>query len=174
MRRDPRSGAGDGAGRSGQPGGVPRVVSPPPPMAPLGPGGGGRRGRARRGRAVRLHPLHRGPGAGGAGSARVAAAVPLPGTWAVAAGSRAGYRVNEVLLGQQNVAVGRTSSVTGHLAIRRTTVTAGTFTLTRGISLAPVPATGKVRAYRATVSLTLHGHTRQVLFGLKAERTTAQ
>ena len=145
--------------------------------------------------------------ASGAGSGKAAAAVPLPGTWAVAAGSRAGYRVNEVLLGQQNVAVGRTSSVTGHLAIRRTTVTAGTFTvkmatirsdrsqrdaqfdgrimdvatyptgtftLTRGISLAPVPATGKVKAYRATGNLTLHGHTRQVSFGLKAERTTAQ
>ena len=109
-----------------------------------------------------------------------------------------------MLAGQKNVAVGRTSSVTGRLSIRHTTVTAGaftvamatihsdqsqrdaqfdgrimdvatypagTFTLTRGISLAPVSATGKIRAYRATGNLTLHGHSRQVTFGLSADRT---
>jgi polyisoprenoid-binding protein YceI len=145
--------------------------------------------------------------ASGAGSGQAAAATPLPGTWTVAGGSRAGYRVNEVLLGQDNVAVGRTNSVAGQLTIRRTTVTAGTFTvkmdtirsdrsrrdaqfdgrimdvatyptgtftLTRGITLAPVPASGKVRTYHATGKLTLHGHTRQVTFGLKAERTATQ
>ncbi|HEX7267300.1 MAG TPA: YceI family protein, partial [Streptosporangiaceae bacterium] len=145
--------------------------------------------------------------ASGAGSGQAAAATPLPGTWTVAAGSRAGYRVNEVLLGQDNVAVGRTNSVAGHLTIRRSTVTAGTFTvkmdtirsdrsrrdaqfdgrimdvatyptgtftLTRSIALAPVPASGKVRTYRATGNLTLHGHTRQVTFGLTAERTATQ
>jgi len=144
--------------------------------------------------------------ASGAGSGQAAAAT-LPGTWTVAAGSRAGYRVNEVLLGQDNVAVGRTNSVAGHLTIRRSTVTAGTFTvkmdtirsdrsrrdaqfdgrimdvatyptgtftLTRSIALAPVPASGKVRTYRATGNLTLHGHTRQVTFGLTAERTATQ
>ena len=67
--------------------------------------------------------------ASGAGSGQAAAATPLPGTWTVAGGSRAGYRVNEVLLGQDNIAVGRTNSVAGHLTIRRTTVTAGTFTV---------------------------------------------
>jgi polyisoprenoid-binding protein YceI len=145
--------------------------------------------------------------ASGAGSGQAAAATPLPGTWTVAGGSRAGYRVNEVLLGQDNVAVGRTNSVAGQLTIRRTTVTAGTFTvkmdtirsdrsrrdaqfdgrimdvatyptgtftLTRGITLAPVPASGKVRTYHATWKLTLHGHTRQVTFDLKAERTATQ
>jgi polyisoprenoid-binding protein YceI len=50
----------------------------------------------------------------------------------------------------------------------------GTFTLTRSITLAPVPASGKVRTYHATGNLTLHGHTRQVTFGLKAERTATQ
>ena len=142
--------------------------------------------------------------ASGAGSGQAAAATPLPGTWTVAAGSRAGYRVNEVLLGQDNVAVGRTNSVAGHLSIRRSTVTAGTFTvkmdtirsdrsrrdaqfdgrimdvatyptgtftLTRSIALAPVPASGKVRTYRATGNLTLHGQSRQVTFPLRAERT---
>ena len=54
------------------------------------------------------------------------------------------------------------------------TYPAGTFTLTRAISLAPVPATGKIRTYHATGNLTLHGHTRQVTFGLSAERTATQ
>ncbi|HEY7360466.1 MAG TPA: YceI family protein, partial [Streptosporangiaceae bacterium] len=129
------------------------------------------------------------------GSGQDTADAPLAGTWTVAPGTRAGYRVNEVLLGQNNVAVGRTSSVAGHLTIRQTTVTAGTFTvqmatihsdksrrdmqfdgrildvatyptgtftLTRSIGLAPVPATGKVVTYHATGNLTLHGRTRQV------------
>ena len=115
--------------------------------------------------------------------------------------------MNEVLAGQDNVAVGRTSSVAGHLTIARSTVTAGTFTvrmatirsdqsqrdaqfdgrimdvatyptgtftLTRSISLAPVPATGKVRAYQATGNLTLHGHRRPVTFTLSAERTATR
>jgi len=142
--------------------------------------------------------------ANGSGGSGQPAGTPLAGTWAVATGSRAGYRVNEVLAGQNNVAVGRTSSVAGHLTIANTTVTAGafsvkmatihsdqsqrdaqfdgrimdvatyptgTFTLTRPISLAPVPATGVIKTYKATGKLTLHGHTRQVTFGLKAERT---
>ena len=50
------------------------------------------------------------------------------------------------------------------------TYPAGTFTLTRPISLAPVPAAGVVRTYSVTGKLTLHGHTRQVTFALKAER----
>ena len=144
---------------------------------------------------------------GGTASGQAATGTPLPGTWTVATGSRAGYRVNEVLAGQNNVAVGRTSSVAGHLTIRQTTVTAaaftvqmstihsdqsqrdnqfdgrimdvatypaGTFTLTRSISLAPVPATGQVRTYHATGNLTLHGHTRQVTFSLSAQRTATQ
>ena len=147
------------------------------------------------------------PGAASGGTGSGTADTPLAGTWAVAAGSRAGYRVNEVLAGQNNVAVGRTSAVAGHLTIRNTTVTAGaftvkmatihsdqserdvqfdgrimdvatyptgTFTLTRSISLAPVPATGQVKTYRATGNLTLHGHTRPVTFTLSAERTATQ
>ncbi len=143
---------------------------------------------------------------GGTGSSP-AADTPLAGTWTVATGSRAGYRVNEVLAGQNNVAVGRTSSVAGHLTIRNITVTAGaftvkmatihsdqsqrdaqfdgrimdvatyptgTFTLTRSISLAPAPATGQIKSYRATGNLTLHGRTRQVTFSLSAQRTATQ
>src|SRR5262249_60184504 len=73
----------------------------------------------------------RAPGAAPAatGSGQDTADAPLAGTWTVAAGTRAGYRVNEVLLGQDNVAVGRTNSVAGHLTIGQTAVTAGTFTV---------------------------------------------
>ncbi|HEY6277983.1 MAG TPA: YceI family protein [Streptosporangiaceae bacterium] len=47
----------------------------------------------------------------------------------------------------------------------------GTFTLTRPISLDPLPAAGTVRAYTATGDLTLHGHTQRVTFTLTAQRT---
>jgi polyisoprenoid-binding protein YceI len=128
----------------------------------------------------------------------------LAGTWRVAAGSQAGYRVKEVLLGQDNTAVGRTSHVAGNLVIKGSAVTAasfrvpmatirsdssqrnaqfdgrimdvasfpvGTFTLTRPISLAPVPTAGTVGRYTATGKLTLHGQTQQVTFGLQAQQT---
>jgi len=128
----------------------------------------------------------------------------LGGTWQVAAGSRAGYRVKEVLLGQNNIAVGRTSHVTGSLVVKGSTVTAasfrvpmatihsdqsqrdaqfdgrimdvasypvGSFTLTRPIALAPVPAAGTIKTYTATGKLTLHGHTREISFGLRAKLT---
>lgn len=55
--------------------------------------------------------------------------VSLSGTWTVASGSEAGYRVKEVLFGQDNTAVGRTRDVTGKLTIKGTTVTAGSFTV---------------------------------------------
>jgi polyisoprenoid-binding protein YceI len=133
-------------------------------------------------------------------------AVPVAGTWQAGSGSVVGYRVKEVLLGQDNIAVGRTNSVTGQLTIKGTTVTAatftvkmatihsdqsqrdaqfdgrimdvatyptGTFALTKPISIAPLPASGAVRTYHATGTLTLHGHTRPVSFPLSAERSPA-
>jgi polyisoprenoid-binding protein YceI len=54
---------------------------------------------------------------------------PVGGTWKVSSGSQAGYRVQEVLLGQNNTAVGRTSDVTGRMTITGSTVTAATFTV---------------------------------------------
>jgi polyisoprenoid-binding protein YceI len=63
------------------------------------------------------------------GSGQAASAVPVAGTWSAASGSAVGYRVGEVLAGQSQTAVGRTKSVTGHLTISGTTVTAGTFTV---------------------------------------------
>jgi polyisoprenoid-binding protein YceI len=57
------------------------------------------------------------------------AAKSIAGTWDVAPGSQVGYRVKEVLFGQDNVAVGRTSDISGQLTIRGTKVTAGSFTV---------------------------------------------
>jgi polyisoprenoid-binding protein YceI len=51
------------------------------------------------------------------------------GTWKVSNGSQVGYRVKEVLFGQSNVAVGRTSEVTGSITVDATTISAGTFTV---------------------------------------------
>ena len=53
-----------------------------------------------------------------AGITRVA----LAGTWQVGSGSTAGYRVKEVLFGQDNEATGRTSTITGSVTIDGTTV----------------------------------------------------
>jgi polyisoprenoid-binding protein YceI len=58
-----------------------------------------------------------------------AAATPLAGRWRVASGSVVGYRVKEVLFGQDNVAVGRTGDLAGQLTISGTTVTGGSFTV---------------------------------------------
>jgi polyisoprenoid-binding protein YceI len=44
------------------------------------------------------------------------------GTWVASTGSQAGYRVDEVLFGQNVEAVGRTSNVDGALSIKGTTV----------------------------------------------------
>jgi polyisoprenoid-binding protein YceI len=62
-------------------------------------------------------------------TANTTATGPAAGTWTVGSGSIVGYRVNEVLLGQNATAVGRTTSVTGHLTIAGTTVTAAGFSV---------------------------------------------
>ncbi len=51
------------------------------------------------------------------------------GAWKVSTGSVVGYRVNEVLFGQTNVAVGRTRSITGSITVAGTTITGGTITV---------------------------------------------
>lgn len=51
----------------------------------------------------------------------------IDGTWTVATGSQAGYRVSEVLFGQDTEAVGRTTGVTGSMTIAGTSVTDGSF-----------------------------------------------
>ena len=51
------------------------------------------------------------------------------GTWKVASGSTAGYRVHETLAGQSATAVGRTSAVTGSFTIQKTELTTASFTV---------------------------------------------
>jgi polyisoprenoid-binding protein YceI len=66
---------------------------------------------------------------GGTAAASTAASGSLAGTYSVGSGSAVGYRVNEVLVGQSTTAVGRSSSVTGHLTIAGTAATAATFSV---------------------------------------------
>ena len=47
-------------------------------------------------------------------------AAALAGSWQVGSGSQVGYRVQEILMGQQHTAVGRSSSVTGQMVIKGT------------------------------------------------------
>jgi polyisoprenoid-binding protein YceI len=53
----------------------------------------------------------------------------IAGTWNVGAGSMAGYRVQEVLVGQNATAVGRTTKIWGSMTIAGSTVTQGKFTV---------------------------------------------
>jgi polyisoprenoid-binding protein YceI len=66
---------------------------------------------------------------GGAGTTAAPAGAPsdpsdVSGTWKVTQGSQVGYRVKEILFGQDTEGVGRTSDVTGTMQIEGTTVTA--------------------------------------------------
>jgi polyisoprenoid-binding protein YceI len=54
---------------------------------------------------------------------------PLAGTWKVANGSTAGYRVVETLFAQSNIAAGRTNKVTGSMTIVGAKVTNASFTV---------------------------------------------
>jgi polyisoprenoid-binding protein YceI len=64
------------------------------------------------------------PDGASSGTAGTASDASIAGEWRVAAGSVVGYRVNEVLAGQYNVAVGRTSDISGSMTIDGSTVTA--------------------------------------------------
>jgi polyisoprenoid-binding protein YceI len=65
----------------------------------------------------------------GTATANTAASGAVAGTWTTGSGSVVGYRVNEVLLGQNATAVGRSTSVTGHLTIQGTAATAASFSV---------------------------------------------
>lgn len=71
-----------------------------------------------------------GPGTSPAstGSTSVGSGGGVEGIWEVAPGSVVGYRVKEILFGQDNEAVGRTSEVRGSIRIEGTTVSDGSFT----------------------------------------------
>src|SRR5262249_3567423 len=62
-------------------------------------------------------------------SSSAAAPASIDGAWKVTSGSQAGYRVNEVLLGQKTKAVGRTDQVTGQMTISGTKVTDGSWSV---------------------------------------------
>ena len=66
---------------------------------------------------------------------------PLAGTWAVAAGSAAGFRVQETILGLSNDSVGRTNAVTGTIAVTGHQVTSATIR----IDLAAIKVGGKTQ-----------------------------
>jgi polyisoprenoid-binding protein YceI len=66
---------------------------------------------------------------GVAGTALAGPAAGLDGKWTVAGGSQAGYRVKEVIFGQDNEAAGRTNRVTGEFTLSGTTVQAATVTV---------------------------------------------
>jgi polyisoprenoid-binding protein YceI len=53
----------------------------------------------------------------------------LAGTWNIGSGSVAGYRVEEVLIGQDSTAVGRTGELWGSLSLAGKSVTAASFTV---------------------------------------------
>jgi polyisoprenoid-binding protein YceI len=63
------------------------------------------------------------------GSATTSSSSSLDGIWNVGSGSQAGYRVQEVLVGQNATAVGRTNKVWGSMTISGSTVTKGSFTV---------------------------------------------
>ena len=69
------------------------------------------------------------PASTGASTSGSTSTGPVAGGWTVGSGSVVGYRVNEVLLGQNATAVGRTSDVTGHLTIAGSTVTTAAFSV---------------------------------------------
>jgi polyisoprenoid-binding protein YceI len=56
----------------------------------------------------------------------------VDGTYLVGPGSVAGYRVTEVLIGQNSTAVGRTTKMSGSVTISGAKVTTGTFTVDMG------------------------------------------
>ncbi len=69
------------------------------------------------------------PSGSSASAGSSASSSAMAGSWTVGSGSVVGYRVNEVLLGQNATAVGRSSSVTGHLTIAGSTATAASFSV---------------------------------------------
>jgi polyisoprenoid-binding protein YceI len=70
-----------------------------------------------------------GAASGGGSSGATVDPSKLDGTWNVGAGSVAGYRVQEVLIGQNSTAVGRTGEIWGSVTLAGTSVSKATFTV---------------------------------------------
>jgi YceI-like domain len=134
----------------------------------------------------------------GAEPARDAGSPAIDGVWHVGAGSIVGWRVHQVLLGQQSTLVSRTGKVWGSVTIAAGSVTQGSVTadvaaltsnatqatvfganthptatlvLAKPIPLGVVPAEGTVVRYPASGTLAFHGMTRVVPFTVAVERT---
>lgn len=58
-----------------------------------------------------------------------ASASSIVGTWKVSSGSLAGYRVQEVLIGQNSTAVGRTAKVSGSIVVSGSELSTASFTV---------------------------------------------
>jgi deazaflavin-dependent oxidoreductase (nitroreductase family) len=78
---------------------------------------------------------------------------PLAGTWQVAAGSLAGFRVQETALGFSNYVGGQTRAVSGAIVITGHTITSARFR----VNLTAVTVNGKIQPQFAN-SLGTHGH----------------
>jgi hypothetical protein len=79
---------------------------------------------------------------------------PLGGTWRVATGSVAGFRVRETVIGFSNDATGRTGDVTGTVTVAGAEVTSATFR----VSLAAITVDGKTRQPQFVKSLGVTAH----------------
>jgi polyisoprenoid-binding protein YceI len=66
---------------------------------------------------------------GGSSGTPGAVLTSIDGTWTIAKGSQAGYRIKETLFGQSTEAVGRTSDVTGQLTASGTTISSANFSV---------------------------------------------
>ena len=79
---------------------------------------------------------------------------PLDGTWRVAAGSVAGFRVRETIIGFSNDVTGRTGDVTGTVTVAGAEVSSATFR----VSLAAITVDGKTRQPQLVKSLGVTAH----------------
>jgi polyisoprenoid-binding protein YceI len=136
----------------------------------------------------------------GPGPSAPAGGATVDGVWNAGAGSTVGWRVQQVLIGQQSTLVGRTGKVSGSLTVSGGSVIQGSFTvdmaavtsslskstqraafdvsayptatllLTSPIELGTVPSGGSVDRFAAAGTLTLHGATHAVHFTASTER----
>ena len=79
---------------------------------------------------------------------------PLDGTWQVAAGSVAGFRIRETIIGFSNDVTGRTSDVTGTTVLAGTGISSATFQ----VSLDAIVVSGKTRQPQLVKSLGVTAH----------------
>jgi polyisoprenoid-binding protein YceI len=78
----------------------------------------------------------------------------LDGTWQVATGSVAGFRVRETVIGFSNDVTGRTGDVTGTVVVTGAEISRATFQ----VSLAAITVNGKANQPQLVKSLNLNAH----------------